>query len=473
MSSSGTSRDISGKSTLRTGTNESSKKRKRRLLISPKSAKRYGLQEKLRNCILESNPDQMRHQLRDAQDTNLELEQELDRKNKQIENLKKEQLKKRKEWQESLTESKMKERLLLDENKHLKDDKKRIISQKLQKIHELTKIKLSLEEKDIQIEHLDTRLKESTKLLGSNLEAIKCQIQSNSMSPDVSKPSTSYQTRNSITLPNNDNMFDDIIRNLQELLESQLQCSICNEVYITPVVVKCGHTFCEECISTWTKTQKNCPECRMQVTGLIPCKAIDSYISSFVESFVPKDYQNARKVLIDSRSKKKRQTDQEGGQRGDESQSDTIDLLYNSIPSIDRISLVSDIPVITPELSDQSANSFYGFGQFSMDSIDFGAGEEPNFSSDDTISGAGYSSRLSDHGDSMELALRDDGPAHDSESEESQLSSSPALAHMRTGRSTSTPSHSPARRVFGSHTESRISRVLESSSSEDSLDWQF
>ena len=230
MSSSGTSRDISGKSTLRTSTNESSKKRKRRLLISPKSAKRHSLQQKLRNCILESNPDQMRHQLRDAQDTNLELEQELDRKNKQIENLKKEQLKKRKEWQESLTESKMKERLLLDENKHLKDDNKRIISQKLKKITELAKTKLSLQEKDIQIEHLDTRLKESTKLLGSNLEAIRCQIQSNNKPPDVSKPPTSYQIRNSITLPNNDNMFDDIIRNLQELLESQLQCSICNEV---------------------------------------------------------------------------------------------------------------------------------------------------------------------------------------------------------------------------------------------------
>ena len=96
-----------------------------------------------------------------------------------------------------------------------------------------------------------------------------------------------------------------------------------------------------------------------------------------------------------------------------------------------------------------------------MDSIDFGTAEEPNFSSDDTISGAGYSSRLSDHGDSMELALRDDNPAHDSESGESQLSSSPALAHMRTGRSTSTPS----RHFF--------SRILESSSSEDSLDWQF
>ena len=127
--------------------------------------------------------------------------------------------------------------------------------------------------------------------------------------------------------------------------------------------------------------------------------------------------------------------------------------------------------VITPELSDHSADSFHGFGQLTMDSIDYGT--EPNFSSDDTISGAGYSSRLSDHGDSMELALRDDDPAHDSESEESQLSSSPALAHMRTGRSTSTPRRSPARRVFGLHTESRISRILESSSSEDSLDWQL
>ena len=37
--------------------------------------------------------------------------------------------------------------------------------------------------------------------------------------------------------------------------------------------------------------------------------------------------------------------------------------------------------VITPELSDQSANSFYGWPG---DSIDFGTAEEPNFSSDDT-----------------------------------------------------------------------------------------
>ena len=81
----------------------------------------------------------------------------------------------------------------------------------------------------------------------------------------------------------------------------------------------------------------------MQVTGLIPCKAIDSYISSFVESFVPKDYQNSRKVLIDSRSKKKHQMDQEGGQRGYESQSDTLELIHRDI---DRIGLLSDIPGI-------------------------------------------------------------------------------------------------------------------------------
>ena len=145
-----------------------------------------------------------------------------------------------------------------------------------------------------------------------------------------------------------------------------------------------------------------------------------------------------------------------------------------------RLEFINEVCIIqlilfsvnTPELSDHSDNSFYGWGQVTIDSIDYGT-QEPNFSSDDTISGAGYSSRLSDHGDSMELALGDDDPAHDSESQESQLSSSPALAHMRSGRSTSTPSRSPARRVFGLHTESRISRILESSSSEDSLDWQF
>ena len=81
----------------------------------------------------------------------------------------------------------------------------------------------------------------------------------------------------------------------------------------------------------------------MKVTELIPCKAIESYISSFVESFVPKDYQNSRKVLIDSRSKKKRQMDHEVGQRADESQSDTLELIHRDI---DGISLLSDIPGI-------------------------------------------------------------------------------------------------------------------------------
>merc|ERR1719510_2665553 len=117
---------------------------------------------------------------------------------------------------------------------------------------------------------------------------------------DVSKSSTSSQTRNSIATPSNDNnMFEDIIENLQELLERQLQCAICNEVYINTVAVKCGHMFCEACMSTWMETKKSCPLCRTQVTATFSCKAIDSYVSKFVETFASKDYQNSRKALID------------------------------------------------------------------------------------------------------------------------------------------------------------------------------
>merc|ERR1719510_2923008 len=92
---------------------------------------------------------------------------------------------------------------------------------------------------------------------------------------------------------------ENIIENLQELLEKQLQCAICNEVYVNTVAVKCGYMFCEGCMSTWMETKRSCPLCRTRVTETFLCKAIDSYVSKFVETFASKGYQNSRKALID------------------------------------------------------------------------------------------------------------------------------------------------------------------------------
>ena len=48
----------------------------------------------------------------------------------------------------------------------------------------------------------------------------------------------------------------------------------------------------------------NCPECRAKIESHIPNKVLDSYIDKFIENYVPKGFQVARKVLLEERKKK-------------------------------------------------------------------------------------------------------------------------------------------------------------------------
>lgn len=48
-------------------------------------------------------------------------------------------------------------------------------------------------------------------------------------------------------------------------------CAICHDVLQNAVSMKeCGHTFCDECAKACLPT-KTCPNCRVGVTGSIPC----------------------------------------------------------------------------------------------------------------------------------------------------------------------------------------------------------
>ena len=48
----------------------------------------------------------------------------------------------------------------------------------------------------------------------------------------------------------------------------------------------------------------SCPECRAKIDGHIPNKVLDSYIEKFIENFVPKDFQDSRKILVEDRKRK-------------------------------------------------------------------------------------------------------------------------------------------------------------------------
>lgn len=42
-------------------------------------------------------------------------------------------------------------------------------------------------------------------------------------------------------------------------------CAICQDAYVSPVVLECGHIFCDSCVTTWFKREQTCPMCRAKV----------------------------------------------------------------------------------------------------------------------------------------------------------------------------------------------------------------
>merc|ERR1712141_440719 len=80
----------------------------------------------------------------------------------------------------------------------------------------------------------------------------------------------------------------------QQLLEEELKCCICMDVYIHATALDCGHMFCSKCIEDWMQNQHSCPQCRTKVKKCIRTKAIDSYIDKFSNSFASEEFKNSR-----------------------------------------------------------------------------------------------------------------------------------------------------------------------------------
>ncbi|CAH1795691.1 unnamed protein product [Owenia fusiformis] len=65
-----------------------------------------------------------------------------------------------------------------------------------------------------------------------------------------------------------------------------LKCAICLEIVKTPKSLKCLHTFCEGCLGTWIKDEKDnrkktypCPVCMCE--NAVPAKGARSYMTNF------------------------------------------------------------------------------------------------------------------------------------------------------------------------------------------------
>ncbi|CAL1528410.1 unnamed protein product [Lymnaea stagnalis] len=93
---------------------------------------------------------------------------------------------------------------------------------------------------------------------------------------------------------------EEVLSNFVDLMELELQCSICNELFIKATSLNCAHVFCKLCIGQWMKVKKECPNCRMAITSQMQAIALDSYIDKMVEQ-LSEELKMRRKELIQQR----------------------------------------------------------------------------------------------------------------------------------------------------------------------------
>ena len=77
--------------------------------------------------------------------------------------------------------------------------------------------------------------------------------------------------------------FYSLKRRLEEAMEDNLRCAICDELYIDATVLECRHTFCLDCVEKWRKEKKSCPICRKPVKKTTKPIAFQGIIDAMVE----------------------------------------------------------------------------------------------------------------------------------------------------------------------------------------------
>ncbi|KAJ8973019.1 hypothetical protein NQ317_004617 [Molorchus minor] len=87
-----------------------------------------------------------------------------------------------------------------------------------------------------------------------------------------------------------------------EVMENELQCAICSELFVKATTLNCSHTFCRHCIELWKKNKSECPICRTNVASMTATLVLDNVIAKVVETSSAEIRQH-RKQLLEERER--------------------------------------------------------------------------------------------------------------------------------------------------------------------------
>lgn len=94
----------------------------------------------------------------------------------------------------------------------------------------------------------------------------------------------------------------EIFNKVENIMDEQLTCSICSELFVKAMTTNCMHTFCHHCIMMWLTKSKGylCPVCRRQIINMTRSLVIDNFIEKMTEN-LPPDSRNRRMKFVNER----------------------------------------------------------------------------------------------------------------------------------------------------------------------------
>uniref|UniRef100_A0A6J0SWH9 E3 ubiquitin-protein ligase CHFR n=1 Tax=Pogona vitticeps TaxID=103695 RepID=A0A6J0SWH9_9SAUR len=96
---------------------------------------------------------------------------------------------------------------------------------------------------------------------------------------------------------------EEALSQMNDVLENELQCTICSEHFIEAVTLNCAHSFCSYCISEWMKRRLECPICRRIIISKTRSLVLDNCIDRMVEN-LDDETKHHRLALIQERKGK-------------------------------------------------------------------------------------------------------------------------------------------------------------------------
>ncbi|XP_022921211.2 E3 ubiquitin-protein ligase CHFR-like [Onthophagus taurus] len=93
-----------------------------------------------------------------------------------------------------------------------------------------------------------------------------------------------------------------VVEPVSEKVETELQCSICTELFVKAQTLNCSHTFCNSCIQAWKRKNYICPICRAKIKTITPTIVLDNLVNTVIEASSEEIKKN-RQLLLQEREK--------------------------------------------------------------------------------------------------------------------------------------------------------------------------